>query len=276
MSTEIATPPAAEATASEQPAEAVAAQTPPEEAPPEPKEEKTERHPLEREVRRKDRRIDTLTRRLAEANMQLQGLANLQPRQSADRSGSQSDNDDEPVQLTRRELREQINAKARELAPSIAQESAERQRREDIVSKLTDDWGQAKFDALAKDLDTAFDGLQFANGRTKPSVDAIFESDDPRALIEYLADPDNSDEAESISRMSASQAGRAVARLEDKLKAERAAAKAKAKAEPSKASPPIEASRGGGAIENAPRDSDSMSDWVRKERARMKAAGKRV
>jgi hypothetical protein len=262
---EIATPPAPEATASEQPPKVDAANTEVQQ-PEKPENERKELTPLERELRRKDRRIDNLTRRLRQTEAQ---LTPLQERQSADTSAI-DDSEAESLKLSRKELNELIDKRARELAPSVSQENAERERRRSIAQKLSSEWGQDKFDAFAQDLDAAFDGLT-DNGKPKPGVDAIFESDDPRSLIEYLADPEHAAEAEALARMSAVQAGRTVAKLEDKLKAQRDAEKAKAKAEPSKAAPPIESARGGGQSDNSPRDSDSMDVWVRKERERVAA-----
>ncbi len=51
--------------------------------------------------------------------------------------------------------------------------------------------GRQKFDAYASDLDDAFGGLVGQDGKPKPATDAIFESEMPAALIEYLADPEN-------------------------------------------------------------------------------------
>ena len=78
------------------------------------------------------------------------------------------------------------------------------------------------------------------------------------AVIEYLADPDNHDEADKIAHMSAAQAGKAIARLEDRLQA----AKTKAAPKASKAPAPLDAVRGGGNTSGAPNPSDTKA-WIR-------------
>lgn len=235
----------------------------------EPKKEKT---PEEKELARARRRIDNLTKRyhltLAEVE-QLRKGANVpsQAKPQGDTTAPAQDDTDQ-VTLTRSQLDELIDKEARTRAPTIAQQEAEFERRRGIVDSLAKEWGTEKFDALASDLDDAMEGLKDGQGRTKPAFEAILESDKPRALIEYLADPDHADEAKAIGRMGAVQAGRAIAKLETKL----AETKATDKPQPSKAPAPIESARGNGNVSQAmPRDSDSIDVWVKKERERLAA-----
>lgn len=193
---------------------------------------KKERTPEEREIQRLRRRVDTLTKRLYQGQNQPTPLQN---EKKADTSETEQ-SDSEPLSLSRKELQELIEKRARELAPEVQQQESEIEHRRGVVKKLAKDWGQEKFDAYASDLDDAFGGLA-VNGRPRPATDAIFEADNPRALIEYLADPENAVEAESLSRMSAVQAGRAITQLEQKLNN---------KPKPSKVPPPIEEVRGQG------------------------------
>ncbi len=143
-----------------------------------------------------------------------------------------------------------VNERAAKLAPTVAEQAAEAKRRKGVVEGLAKTWGQERFDELASDLDDAFGGLADRAGRPKPATEAVFEADDPKAVIEYLADPENLDESERIARMSAVQAGKAIARLEDRLKAERQKDKPRA----SKAPAPLEAVRGAGPVQKAPGD----------------------
>ena len=196
-------------------------------------EAKPEKTPEQREIDKLRRRLDNKTRQLYELRAQVPQNHQQQSRQEGD---------DETVTLTRAELERQIAEQAQKLAPSLSEQQAEIERRQGIVQSLSKEWGQEKFDALAADLDEAFGGLADRSGRPKPATDAIFHADDPKALIEYLADPDNAEEAERIGRMSAIQAGRAIGKLEDRL----AAQKAKDKPRPSNAPAPIEAVKGGG------------------------------
>lgn len=227
-----------------------------------PKEEpKNEKTPEEREIARLRRRIGNLTRRLHEG-----GQKGLQP-QAIENDNRPEQTDSEALTLSRAELQKMVEQRAKEIAPTITQQQAEIEHRRGVVQKLADSWGKEKFDAYAADLNDAFDGLQDQSGKPKPATDAIFEAEDPQALIEYLADPENAEEAEAIGRMNAVRAGMAVARLSAKL----AGKKAEAKPQASKVPAPIESVRGTGTVSNMPSDRDSIDEWVRKERARIKA-----
>lgn len=208
-------------------------------------EAKPERTPEERERIRDRRKIERLIAQRAELRSQLASRTpqaeSTQARASDTTQHPQDAN--ETLSLSRADLDRLIADEAKKLAPTLKQQDAEAEKRRAIVTSLAKEWGSEKFDAFAADLDDAFDGLAGPNGKPKPATDAIFESDTPAALIEYLADPDNAEEAEALSRMSAIQAGRAVAKLELKLAAQKASGKPQA----SKAAPPIEPLKGGGA-----------------------------
>jgi predicted RNase H-like nuclease (RuvC/YqgF family) len=223
--------------------------------------EKKEKTPEEREIARLRRRVDSLTRQRYERDAQLQQLQSQQPsRNNGDQHESQ---DDEPVQLSKRELQDLIDRRAKELAPTIKQQDAEIEHRKAVVQNLSKAWGQEKFDSLASDLDAAFEGLADRSGKPKPATDAIFESEDPASLIEYLADPEHAEEAEAIARMDHLKAGRAIAKLELKL----AAKKDEAKPQPSRAQPPIEPARGRGTVNTAPdpRDTKAWMKWANEQ-----------
>lgn len=208
-----------------------------------PKKEKT---PEQREIERLRRRVDNLTRQKYE-------LSARQPQ--AERQDKPESSDDEPVTLSRAELQKMIAEQAQGLAPSIAQQRAEAERRQGIVKSLEKQWGKDEFDAKASDLDDAFGGLADAQGRPKPATDAIFDSDNPKALIEYLTDPDNADEAERIASLSPLRAGREIARIEQKLKEDAS----KAKPKPSNAAKPLEAVKGGGVPTGMPDPSNTKA-----------------
>ena len=199
-----------------------------------------------KKLRNAERRINTLTKRLGGAEERLRT-----PEIGGTNESEQDDSDS--LSLSRKEL-----------ADLIRQETVMEQRRR-VAESLAKDWGQERFNALASDLDAAFDGLTDAKGQPKAAADAIFESDDPKAVIEYLADPDNAAEAASIARMSAVQAGRAVAKLEAKLSSK----KAGDKPQPSKAGAPIEMERGRGTVKTeAPSDMSQYMAWANKQYTR--------
>lgn len=209
---------------------------------------KPEKTAEQRELARLRRRVDNLTRQKYELRAAAPAAA---PQQQ---QSSQAD-DDEPVTLTRAELNRQIAEQARQLAPSMTDQQAEATRRQGVVTSLAKDWGPEKFDTLSAELDEAFGGLTDRSGMPKPATDAIFHADNPKGVIEYLTDPDNADEADRISKMTAVQAGRAITRLEDKLDAE----KSKAKPKPSNAPSPLEPARGGGKPNGMPNPSDTKA-----------------
>lgn len=192
---------------------------------------------LQRAVDRRTKRIGALEQELAE----FRANGGLRQRQvSADNDASADD--DGPVSLTRAELDELVTARAKKLAPTLTEQAAEAKRRAGVVDSLAKTWGKEKFDELASDLNEAFDGLVDGSGRPKPATDAVFEADDPKAVIEFLADPENLEEAERIARLNPVQAGKAIAKLEAQMKAN--AAKDKPRA--SNAPAPLEPVKGAG------------------------------
>lgn len=211
-----------------------------------PKAEKTE---SERENERLRRGLDRKTRQREEARAEAQQLRQELSRLRGDGGGDKNatQQDDEPLTLSRAQLDQMVNERAEKLAPTLRQQSAEIEHRKTVIESLAKDLGQERFDALAEDLDEALGGLQ-RNGKVTPAADAIFAADDPQAVIKYLADPDNADEAEAIGRLDPIRAGRAIAKLEGKIEQ----AKAAGKPQRSKAPEPIEPSRGGGSISNMP------------------------
>jgi len=200
---------------------------------------KPEKTPEQREIERLRRGIDRRTRQLAEARAQAQ----LTQRQIGDTNGQSAD-DSQPLSLTRAELAQLVKAEALKLAPTVAEQRTEVQRRQGVIESLAKTWGQQKFDEIASDLDEVFGGLQDASGTPKPAIEAVFEADDPVKVIEWLADPENADEAERISKLSAVRAGREIAKLETKLKADAD----KLKPRVSKAPAPLEPVRGAGPV----------------------------
>ena len=216
------------------------------EAAPESEPEKKEKTAEQREIDRLRRRVDNLTRQKYE-------LRANQPQQPQNQTNPA--NDDEPVTLTRAEVQRMVAEQAQQLAPTIMEQRAEIERRQGIVSTLAKTWGQEEFDAKAADLDDAFGGLADAQGRPKPATDAIFDANDPQAVIEYLTDPDHADEAARIARLPASRAIREIDRIELKMKEDAA----KAKPKPSNAPKPLEAVKGGGLPKGMPDPSNTKA-----------------
>jgi hypothetical protein len=214
-----------------------------------------EKTPEQRALERAERKIGRLVRQREELRAQLTQGLRTPPIESDNRP---PEADSEPLQLSRAELQELIKAEAAKLAPTIKQQQDGIEQRAKLVEGLSKEWGSEKFDSLARDLNEAFDGLTDTSGKPKAATDAIFESDDPKGLIEYLANPDNADEAEQLSRLTDRQLGRAIARLEMKV----AAQKKSDKPQPSKVPAPVETGRGQGSINRAP-DPANTKAWIK-------------
>ena len=221
----------------------------------EPKPEKTE---AERERSRMQRGIDRKTRQAAEARAEAAQLRRELDhlRQSAGGSNNEPQ-DDEPVTLTRAQMQEAVKREAEKLAPTLTQQRKEAEQQKAVAKELFDELGQEKYADLISDLGEAVGGLD-RNGETTPAYDAIFSADDPKAVIKHLADPENEADAEALARMTPSQAGRFIARLEDRL----AATKAKDKPKASKAAAPIEPVRGQGGTTNSMPDPSNTKAWI--------------
>ena len=230
---------------------------------------KPEKTAEQREIDRMRRGIDRKTRQLAEARAQL-----ALTRNPIERNNETSASDSEPLSLTRAELAQLVRAEAEKLAPTVKAQQAEFEQRQGVIAALAKTWGQAKFDSIAANLNEAFGGDEETNallgrdGRPKPAADAIFTADSPQALIEYLADPDNADEAERIAGMGPLQAGRAIAKLEAKLDA----VKASDKPQISKAPKALEAIQGNSAADSQFNQSLEKASFAQYEAMRKKSA----
>jgi hypothetical protein len=216
---------------------------------------KPEKTPEQRELERARRKIDRLTRQKYELLNQVQNRSS-QPTQADAESGADID---DVVTLSRSDLDRKIRAEAEKLAPTLQQQRTVEEQRRTVVEKLAQTWGQERFDEVAAELDDVFGGLADANGKPKPATEAIFESENPAALIEYLNDPDNAEHAARLSSMSAVKAGIEVAKLDAKLAAKRDEAKPKRSQLP----PPIEGLRGQGApSQSVPTDTKAYMKWA--------------
>ena len=225
------------------------------------KESKPEKTPEQREIDRLRKSTARLTRQREEAR------AALAYARSQETTQQQANDDGETLSLTRAELEEFVRKQAEQIAPTIQQQKAQAEQRKAVVDGLLSDLGESGFNELANNLDDAFNGLQDQSGQMKPALEAVFYSDDPKAVIKYLGDPENMEEAEAISMMNPAQAGRAIAKIELKLEAE----KSNAKPKPSNASKPLEAVKGGGTFSGMPDPSDTKAyiKWANSQEVRL-------
>ena len=213
---------------------------------------------LEHANKKMQRGIDRRTRQLSESRARFEVFsqnATQNPTKGVDYG--QNSTDSEPISLTRAQIAELVTAEAAKLAPTISAETAERQRLSGIYNSIEKSLGADKFAELAESVDDAFGGIKDSSGRVRPAAEALFEADNPQAVLEYLADPDNFDEAERIGKLSAVQAGKAIAKLEATLQT-----KPKTDApRPSKQPPPFDPVRGKGAVTQGPDPSDTKA-WI--------------
>ena len=210
-----------------------------------------EKSPEERENARLRRRVDTLTRQKYE----LQSRPLREPDNHGDNRQHQADSD--TLSLSRAELNQLVEQQARKLAPTISKQDAEIEHRSVSVKGLVKELGAERFQELTDDLASVFDGNKQL---------AILETDNPRALLEYLTDPENAAEADRIAGMSDFRAGRALLGIETKIMAEAA----KAKPVPSKASAPLEPLRSEAAAPNGmpnPANTSAYIAWANKRDA---------
>lgn len=207
--------------------------------------EKPQKTPEQREIERMRRRIDRLTRTRYELEARLQSspVRGYESQRGPDDNQAQAE---APISLTREQLQRIVTEQAQRLVPQYEEQRSVQAKRERTVAELGKAWGAEKFDAIAADLDEVVGGLRDSRGQPKPIADAIFESENPRGVIEYLTDPDHADEAEALARMNHAQAGRAIGRIEARLEAQAAAAKPA----PSNAPKPLEPLRSQGGVKS--------------------------
>lgn len=219
------------------------------EAAPELTPEQTRIKELERELVKKQRGIDRQTRKAYEwrARAEQGGLT---------RTSNQVDNqntadDSEVLSLTRAELEQKSLERARQLAPTLARQALEVEQQAKTVESLQRSvGGPEKFVELTNELAEVFDAQRQL---------AVLQAANPAALLKYLTDADNADEAEEIGRLDAISAGRRLAQIEAKLAA---TSKADTAPKASKAPAPLEAIRGRGPAGNGMPPPSNAAAWI--------------
>ena len=142
-----------------------------------------------------------------------------------------------------------VEAEAKKLAPTIKGEADTVARQRVVVSGLVKTWGQDAFQERTNELAEVLD-------QSKQML--VLDTDNPAALIEYLTDEDNAEEAEAIGKLPIGRAGYALAKIAAKIEAAKADDKPKA----SKAPQPVEPLRGAGTTNRAP-DPANTKAWMK-------------
>jgi hypothetical protein len=232
------------------------------------------------------KRIDELTRNWREAQRQNERLLAMLERQGQPAPQEQPKTE-QPKSLKDFNYNEQayqdhLYAEARKHAEKAAKEAGERWKAEQVAAQR-----RAKFEALeaefaktVEDYDEVTDpGPDPERARwacSEAMAEVIEESEEGPALKYYLAQ--NPNEALKLYRMSPAAAGRAMAKLEDTLVAERKKAAQKPVSQAPPPAPRIDASgdAAGLRIDPTSPESDALSDleWMRKREKQIQSRRK--
>lgn len=210
----------------------------------------------ERRNRRLERRINRATARAYQAEARAKALEEqLRGSQAAPTAAQGGALDPRNFDDYAEYLKAVAREEAREALKSERESStkaAKAQKAQEVISK-----GEEEFEDFE---DVA---LSPRTRVTESMADIISESKIAHKVLYHLGK--HRDLAEDIAEMSPAAQARALVRLEAELES---------KPGKSSAPPPIRALSGSGKAASAgPSDSDSLEDWMRKERARMKAKG---
>ncbi len=152
----------------------------------------------------------------------------------------------------------------------LATERAQQLHRQQSISTRANavmDAGR-KLQGFDQAVNVVADEVPFTDrkGVPTPFIEAVLDTDKPAELLHWLGN--NPDEAAAFVNLTPSQIGRRLAKLEERIARE-------AKSTSSAPTPlrPVQSRSTAGA---EPQDTDSVDDWMRKERARVAALRKRA
>ena len=188
---------------------------------------------LQRRYERAEKKIQKLYAQREEARTKAR-LFESQPltQREDDDTNAPAAADSDTLSVSRADLQKLIQAEAKRLAPVLSQQEALTETRSRSALALRQELGDERFLQLTEDLADIF-----------PQHDAQFavlEVESPRAVLEYLTDPEHEAEARGIARLPSVAQGIALAKLAVKL------AKPKPKPEASNAPTPVERQRDAG------------------------------
>lgn len=169
--------------------------------------------PEQREIKKRDRRIERLTAKRGaaerEAELLRQQLAEFQ------RGNRQEEGDQEQPGRVRQLTEADIERVARQRAEEIT-------RQRDLSSKVQKVLREgAKVEGFDAAVDAVAEVIPFRDraGRPTPFIEAVLDADNPPALLKYLGE--NPDEAEDLADLTPAQLGRRLAKLESTLSAKK-------------------------------------------------------
>ena len=223
--------------------------------------DKPAKSPEQKAIERLERKLGRVIGQREEARAEratLQQQIEQLQRRPIDGTNQEVGTDSDNLTLSKAQLRQMVEAEAKRLAPTIKGEAETVAKQRDIVSGLVKAWGLEAFQERTNDLAEVLD-------QSKQML--VLDTDNPAALIEYLTDDDNADEAEAIGRMPEGRAGYALAKIVAKIEAAKSDSKPKA----SKATAPIESGKAQGAVANgySPNMTDAQyAAWRKSQRQR--------
>lgn len=225
------------------------------------------------------KRIDELTRNWREAQRQNERLLAMLERQGQPAPQEQP-KVDQPKSLKDFNYNEQayqdhLYSEARKHAEKAAKEAGERWKAEQEAVQR-----RAKFDErvaqFAKSVEDYSDVVTESTPVSEGMADFLLDSDEAGALMYYLGN--NPDEARKLYHLSPAKAGAALAKIEDRLVAERKKAAEKPVSQAPPPAPRIDASgdAAGLRIDPTSPESDALSDaeWMRKREKQIQSRRK--
>ncbi len=190
-------------------------------------EEAKEAEKLRKKLEKQEKRINLLWAQRQEARERARQLEQrLQPSAISDTNQSDAEDSDR-LSLSRAELQQMIEREAKRLAPSLKEQQEAIESRQKVAQSLLTELGPDKYEELTDDL---------ADLLPPDAQLLVLETDSPRALIEYLTDPENESQTKALGKLPPHQQGLKLGLLAAQLKAKRS----RDKPLPSKAPAPIE------------------------------------
>lgn len=194
---------------------------------------------LLKKLEKQEKRINTLWAQRQEARERARALEQrLQPHTIGDTNQSDAEDSDR-LSLSRAELQQMIEREAQRLAPTLKDQQDAIESRKKVARSLLEDLGPDKYQEMTDDL---------ADLLPPDAQILVLETESPRALIEYLTDPENEAETKAIAKLGAHQQGLKLGLLAAQLKAKRS----RDKPMPSKAPQPLEPVKSQGAASRKP------------------------
>lgn len=171
----------------------------------------------------------------------------------SDNGGAETDSD--LISLPRAKFEQAVEERAKSLAPTLAEQAEAERSRGAAARSAATELGHEKWLELTDDLAAILPAEHQLS---------ILDTEAPAALVQYLTDPENEEEARRIARMNPYRAGAAMDRLAQKLAS-------KPKPQPSKAAAPVEAVKASGTATGGLQPGMSYEQFVKRRNEQIRA-----